>query len=199
MPEPPTTRPSLLARIRDARDREAWRQFVEVYAPLVYRFGRRCRLQDADAADLTQDVLQAVARASRRLDYDPGRGSFRAWLFTVVRSKLCNFRDRQRRRERGAGGAATQAALDQLAAPGEEEALWDLEYERGLFAWAAESVRAGFEESSWQAFWQTAVEGRPGKEVARALGISVGAVYIAKSRILARLKERIQQVVGNEP
>jgi RNA polymerase sigma-70 factor (ECF subfamily) len=187
MAKPPITRPSLLFRIRDAADKDAWRQFVQVYAPLIYRFARNYRLQDADAADVTQEVLKAVARASKRLNYDPRRGSFRAWLFTVVRSKLCNFLAARKL----SGDPDAQAALDELPARQEEE-LWDLEYERRIFAWAAEQVRGGFEESSWQAFWRTAVEGKGGKEVAEQLGLSVGAVYIAKSRILARLKEQIR-------
>jgi RNA polymerase sigma-70 factor (ECF subfamily) len=194
MHEPPITRPSLLVRIRDAGDKEAWRQFVAVYAPLVYRFARRCRLQDADAADVTQEVLKAVARSSRRLDYDPRRGSFRAWLLTVVRSKLCNFVTCSKRRRKEA--AEAPVALEDLPAPEEEQALWDLEYERRIFAWAAALVRPTFEESSWQAFWATAVEGKSGKETALALGMSVGAVYIAKSRILARLREHIRHLHG---
>lgn len=191
MAKPPITRPSLLLRIRDARDKDAWRQFVQVYAPLIYRVARKYRLQDADAADVTQEVLKAVARASKRLDYDPRRGSFRAWLFTVVRSKLSNFLAARRI---PAGGPDAQAALAAAPARQEEAALWDLEYERRLFAWAAEQVRGGFEETSWQAFWRTAVEGRSSQEVAESLGISVGAVYIAKSRILARLKDQIRQL-----
>src|SRR5438876_11068468 len=105
MHEPPLTRPSLLVRIRDPHDRDAWRQFVEASAPLIYRFARRGRLQDADAAEVTQEVLKAVARASRRLDYDPRRGSFRAWLFTVVRSKLADFHARENRPDRAGGDA----------------------------------------------------------------------------------------------
>src|SRR5438309_8393167 len=101
MDDSATTRPSLLVRIRDAGDGEAWTQFVEIYAPLVYGFARKHRLQDADAADLTQDVLRAVAGAVGRLDYDPQRGSFRSWLFTVVRNKLRNFRANQERRCQG--------------------------------------------------------------------------------------------------
>src|SRR6516162_4441795 len=98
MDQLPTTRPSLLVRIRDAADRDAWVQFVEVYAPLVYKFVRRRGLQDADAADLTQDVLRAVAGARQRLRYDPDRGTFRSWLFTVARNKLATFLARQQRR-----------------------------------------------------------------------------------------------------
>ncbi len=195
MHDPPTTRPSLLLRIRDSRDKDAWRQFVEVYAPLIYRFARQAGLQDADAADVTQEVLKAVARAGKRLDYDAQRGSFRAWLFTVVRSKLNNFLASAQRKQCGSGGPDAQALLEALPAR-EDEAAWELEYERRVFAWAAGKVRDDFEASSWQAFWRTAVDGQSGKEVAAALGLSVGAVYIAKSRILSRIKEQIQQLQG---
>jgi RNA polymerase sigma-70 factor (ECF subfamily) len=199
MHEPPQTRPSLLVRIRDGRDADAWRQFVELYVPLIYRFARKCGLQDADAADVTQEVLRAVARSCRGLDYDPRRGTFRAWLLTVVRSKLANFRARRSRHEQPAGDSDARALLDELPAREEVSTLWDREYARHLFTWAAEQVRGGFEASSWQAFWQTAVEGKGAKEVAAALGLSVGAVYIAKSRVLARLREQLQQVQDVEP
>jgi RNA polymerase sigma-70 factor (ECF subfamily) len=193
MTTPPLTRPSLLVRIRDASDREAWRQFVEVYAPLVYQFARRRGLQDADAADLTQDVLHAVAGASKRLVYDPQRGTFRAWLYTVARNKLRNFLlARQRRRE-----DADPELLNEQPAR-EEVEQWEREYEQRLFDWAAEQVRGHFHESTWQAFWMTAVEDRGAAETAARLGISVGAVYIAKSRVLARLREQIQRVTSTE-
>src|SRR5881392_3121410 len=103
MAESPETRPSLLVRIRDARDRDAWQQFVELYGPLVYRFGRKRGLQDADAADLTQIVLQAVSGAIHRLDYDPARGPFRGWLYGIVRNQLHKLLDRQRRMPVGSG------------------------------------------------------------------------------------------------
>src|SRR5947209_20217545 len=93
----PQTRPSLLLRIRDAGDRAAWLQFVEIYAPLVYRFARKRGLQDADAADLAQEVLQAVAGASRRLEYDPGRGTFIVRLVIMPRNHTHNYRPRRRR------------------------------------------------------------------------------------------------------
>src|SRR5437879_13586561 len=111
MSETPATRLSLLVRLRDARDDGAWLQFVDLYAPLVYGFARKHGLQDADAADLTQEVLQAVARAIGRLEYDPQRGSFRGWFFTVVRNKLRTFLSARRRQDPGSGDPGTQDRL----------------------------------------------------------------------------------------
>jgi RNA polymerase sigma-70 factor (ECF subfamily) len=192
MTEPPSTRASLLVRLRDAGDQEAWRQFVGLYGPLIYRYGRRHRLQDADAADLTQEVLRAVSVSVGRLDYDPSRGSFRGWLFTLAHHKLCDFLTRARQRERGSGSDQTDELLHELPAP--EEDAWNQEYEQQLFAWAAERARGEFTDTTWQAFWRTAVDGRPAAEVAAELGLTVGAVYIAKSRVQARLKRLVQQV-----
>src|SRR5439155_3254735 len=112
MAEAPLTRPSLLLRLRDAGDQQAWEEFVDLYAPLVYGFARKHGLQDADAADLTQEVLRAVAGAVPRLDYDPARGSFIAWLLTVVRNKLLNFLAAARRREQGRGDTDGQLLLE---------------------------------------------------------------------------------------
>ncbi len=196
MSDSPATRPSLLVRIRDARDDAAWSQFVEIYAPLVYGFARRHGLQDADAADLTQDVLRAVSRAVRDLDYDARRGSFRGWLFTVARNELRDFLAGRKRPGRGSGDTDMHRRLHEVPAPDDSSAWWDQEYERQLFAWAAAQVRGRFQEATWQAFWQTAVEGKSGKEVARSLGLSVAAVYLAKGRVMARLKEQIRQIQG---
>jgi RNA polymerase sigma-70 factor (ECF subfamily) len=198
MADAPTTRASLLVRLRDAGDGDAWRQFVGLYAPLVYRFGRQHGLQDADAADLSQDVLRAVSAAVGRFEYDPGKGSFRGWLFTLAHRKLCDLLDRQRRQGRGSGDSATQALLEEQPAP-DSALLWDQEYERQVFAWAAEQVRGQFTEATWQAFWRTAVDGRGAAEVAKDLGLSVGAVYIAKSRVQARLREQVRQIEGEAP
>src|SRR4051794_5735586 len=106
MAEFPLTRASLLLRLRDSRDEAAWREFVQLYTPLVYGYARKQGLQDADAADLSQDVLGAVAGAIGRLEYDPNRGAFRNWLFTVVRRKLSDWRAAQTNRLRGSGDSA---------------------------------------------------------------------------------------------
>jgi RNA polymerase sigma factor (sigma-70 family) len=193
MSESPLTRPSLLVRLRDAHDELAWSQFVEIYAPLVYGFARKHGLQDADAADVTQDVLRSVATATKKLEYDPQRGSFRGWLFTVVRNRLRDFWAGQARQCQASGDPAVNRHLQEVPAR-DEYVEWQQEYEQQLFHWAAAQVRSAFQDSTWQAFWQTAVEGKSGKEVARALGMTVAAVYLAKARVITRLKEQLQQV-----
>jgi RNA polymerase sigma factor (sigma-70 family) len=199
MGDPASTRPSLLIRIRDAGDAEGWRQFVSLYGAMIYQFVRKRGLQDADAADLTQIVLQGVGDGVKRLDYDPERGSFRSWLFRVVRNQLSKFRTRQRKSVQCSGDTGAHELLENLPEETEPSELWDREYERQLFVWAAERVKARCEASSWQAFWQTAVLGHAVGEVARSLRISVGAVYTAKSRILDRIRKEIQQAEGDEP
>jgi RNA polymerase sigma-70 factor (ECF subfamily) len=187
----------LLIRLRDARDEAAWAQFVTIYAPLIFGFARKKGLQDADAAYVTQDVLKAVAEALPRLAYDAQRGSFRGWLFTVVRNKLKDRQRRQAARIVPSGDTEQMELLHQQPAPAEdEEGLWQQEYRQRLFAWAAEQVKPTVEESTWQAFWHTAVEGEAARQTASELGLSVAAVYMAKSRVLARIREYIQQVQG---
>jgi len=195
MTQSDATRPSLLVRIKDHRDRQAWGQFVEIYAPLVYEMARRRGLQDSDAADLTQEVLRSVSGAVVRLDYDPRKGTFRGWLFTVTRNALNTFFEAQQRVPRGSGDSGVQAWLEEQPVQDDESTVWDQEYQRRLFAYAAEQVRASFEEATWQAFWQTSALGKPGKEVAVSLGMTVGAVYIAKSRVLGRIKEQVRQLL----
>jgi RNA polymerase sigma factor (sigma-70 family) len=195
MGDSPITRPSLLVRIRDAQDNAAWCQFVEIYAPLIYGFARKHGLQDADAADLTQDVLRVVAKTIPGLDYDRQRGSFRGWLFTVVRNRLRNFLTRRRPYDQGTGDTGAHELLQEQPAPEDDQATWwDQDFERQLFACAAKQVRRRVQESTWQAFWQTTVLGKSGKEVAQELKMTVAAVYLAKSRIMAQLKEQIRQL-----
>src|ERR1700722_11074396 len=141
MAEIPSTRVSLLVRLGDPQDEAAWSQFVDLYAPLVYGYARKQGLQDADAADLAQDVLLAVAGAVGRLEYDPERGSFRSWLFTIVRRKLSNRRRAPRNRRDSRNGAAADKLLEQYPAPEGEQAEWEAQWQRGLFSWACGQVR----------------------------------------------------------
>jgi RNA polymerase sigma-70 factor (ECF subfamily) len=188
----PATRASLLLRLRDAQDREAWREFVDLYAPLVYGYLRKQGLQDADAADLCQDVLTAIAGAVGRLDYDPRRGAFRNWLFTVVRNRLSNWLAAQARRVQASGDSTTHQLLEKCPAPGGMEADWQAEWQSRLIAWACEQARRQVSEATWQAFWRTAGEGQPVKSVAADLGLTTTAVYHARRRVLAHLKELVR-------
>ena len=191
----PTTRRSLVLRLRNAEDQAAWAEFVQLYEPLIYRLARRKGLQDADARDLCQDVLSAVADAVGRWDPDPTRGRFRAWLFRIARNLLVNFLARQRRHAGGSGRSSVQELLEaQPAGDDGAEAEFAAELRRRAFRWAAEQVRVEFTEPTWQAFWKTGVEGRPVAAVAAELGLSPGAVYVARSRVLARLRERVAQL-----
>jgi RNA polymerase sigma factor (sigma-70 family) len=196
MREAPATRASLLVRLKDSRDDEAWSRFLEIYGPLVYDYGRRQGLQDADAADLTQEVLQTVACSAGEFHYDPGRGSFRSWLFTVARTKRINLGTRQARQPHGRGGSEVVRRMDLVPTrdtADTEAAEWERAFEQRLLDWAAGIVRAEFKETTWLAFWLTAFEKQSTQQVSADLGMTVGAVYAAKSRVLARLREVVQQ------
>lgn len=198
MIDSPATRQSLLVRLKDPRDTQAWTEFVAIYAPLVDRLARARGLQEADAADLAQEVFRAVAGAIGRYDPDPARGSFRGWLFRIARNLIINLLAARRARPQASGDSDVRELLDQVPAPdGAETILFEAEYRRRLFHWAAEQVRGEFRDATWKAFWSTAVEGKPPAEAAAVAGISVGAVYIARSRVMARLRAVIEQVEGD--
>ncbi len=195
MAEPPLTRVTLLNRLKDGADADAWREFVHLYGPVVYGFARKRGLQDADAADLMQEVLRSVARNAEKMEYDPNRGTFRGWLYTVTRNKIYNFLNGQKNRPRGTGDSAAQERLDAVAdRTDDRDDDWELEYQRRLSAQSMDLVRGEFQPNTWQAFWGTAVEGRPAQQVGAELKMTPGAVYVAKSRVLARLREEVQRL-----
>ena len=197
MAEAPLTRATLLIRLKDPRDAGAWSEFVDLYGPVVYGFARKRGLQDSDAADMVQEVLRSVARNADRMDYDPKKGTFRGWLYTVTRNKIYNFLSSQKRRPRGVGDVSSQERLEAFADPtNQSEADWELEYQRRLSSKAMDRVKHEFQPATWQAFWGTAVEGRQALEVGETLKMSPGAVYVAKSRVLARLREEVQKLMA---
>jgi RNA polymerase sigma factor (sigma-70 family) len=195
MRDSPTTQFGLVARLRDVRDEQAWAEFVAIYQPLIQRLARQSGLQPADADDLSQEVFRAVATAIGRWNQDPGRGSFRGWLFRIARNLIINLLEDRKRHPRGTGGTAVDAALEQQpAADSEASAMFEDEYRRQLFRWAVGQVRDGFNDTTWQAFWRTAVDNEQPKDAAAALGISVGAVYVYRNRVTARLRQAIEEV-----
>lgn len=197
MTESPATRRSLLVRLKDPHDEQAWTEFVAIYTPLIDRLAQAKGLQAADAADLAQEIFRAVAGAIDRFDLNPARGSFRGWLFKIARNLMINLMAARTIRPQATGDSDVQEMLERVPAPDSAEtAYFDAEYRRRLLFWAAEQIRNEFRPSTWQAFWLTAVEGQEPKTAAQDCGISVGAVYIAKSRVMARLKAVIQEVSG---
>jgi RNA polymerase sigma-70 factor (ECF subfamily) len=191
----PSTRHSLVLRLRNPRDEAAWAEFVDIYEPLVYRLARHKGLQDADAWDLCQEVFRAVASAIERWDPDPAKGRFRAWLFRIARNLLVSFLANQRRRAQASGSTSVQEMLEAHPAPdAQAEAEFQAEFQRRAFRWAAEHVKTEFSTSTWQAFWKTGVENQSIAVVAKELGLSTGAVYIARSRVLARLRKCVEQL-----
>ena len=194
MDDPHATQASLLIRVQNSDDQDSWRDFADIYGPLIEAYGRRHGLQHADASDVAQDVLTSIHDAIKRFDYDPKKGAFRGWLFNITRNQLRDHVRKHNRSPRATGETVIQNLLSEQPADPREEEIWNREHEQYLFRWAANQIRSSFQEQTWKAFWLTAVENLGGQQVADRLNISVGAVYIAKSRVLNKLKETIRRV-----
>jgi len=198
MDDSPLTRASLLVQLRDGTNHGAWQEFMQLYGPVVYGFARKRGLQDADAADLLQDVMRSVSAAIGRFDYDRQNGTFRGWLFTITRNKVFNFLSARRIRPQGSGDTTTNLLLDAHPVGSDGTDIWELEYQRRLASLAIERVKREFQENTWRAFWLTAVDGIAAADAAKQVGISPGAVYVAKSRVLARLKAEVDAMRRQE-
>ena len=191
MTEIPKTRVSLILRLHHAADAEAWQEFVEIYQPLVFRLALKKGLQPADARDLTQEVLLRVAKAVNQWNPNPDQGTFRGWISRITRNMVIDFFRSRQRLPVTSDETSIFKLVHSTPQSSEDTGLFDFEQERQIFAWAAEKIRPAFNDTTWQAFWLTAVDQKKPEQVAGDLGISRGAVYIAKSRVMARLKETI--------
>jgi RNA polymerase sigma-70 factor (ECF subfamily) len=179
------TSASLLERLRRPDDRAAWTRFVALYTPLLYFWARRKRLQEADAADLVQEVMVQLFRKLPEFRYDPQR-SFRSWLRTVT---LNTWRERLRRR--GPEINVGDAALADAVQAENDEAITDAEYRAHLVQQTLRALQNEFPKTTWQAFQEYGLRGRPVREVAQELGLSVGTVYAAKSLVLTRVRREL--------
>ncbi len=158
----PTTRPSLLIRLSDLADEQAWAELVEIYGPLLHRLAKGRGLQQADAEDLAQEVFRIVSAAIEGDRYDPSRGSFRGWLFRIARNLTLKALVARRRQPRGSGDTGVLNLLEEQPAPASEDsAQFGAAYQRRLLEWAARRVRGEFSDTAWRAFLATGVEARP--------------------------------------
>jgi RNA polymerase sigma-70 factor (ECF subfamily) len=191
-----STHLSLLARLRDGADAEAWREFDDRYRELLFAFARRRGLQPADAEDVAQDVLAAAHRAMPTFAYDPARGSFRGWLKTAAVRAVIKLRRGGRdalahpTEELDPGGGA---AVDSAA-----EEAWTAEWRRYHLRLATAKARREFRPETMRVFEAVALDRRPAADVAAAYGLSLDAVYQAKSRVTARIREFVREQVEEE-
>ncbi len=197
------THPSLLVRVRDSGNDDAWRTFVDIYAPLVYRFVRRRGLQDADAADMAQEVMAEVARSIRAFEYQPERGRFRDWLFLITRRRLARFFDRRSRRaeehcqtevlEQAGNVAPDSDWAEALHNPPDPD--WAEAFNNRILEAALSRIRPQFEDATWRAFERVWLGGRSAADTANELSMRIHSVYMAKSRVLKRLTEEVRDIV----
>jgi RNA polymerase sigma-70 factor (ECF subfamily) len=180
-----------------AHDSEAWGRLVRVYGPLVYSWCRRAGLQASDAADVGQDVFMGVAKGIATFRRDKSGDSFRGWLFSITRNKVGDHWRRQARRPKAHGGSdglqrLVQETADESSSSGSGTGSGK---QGSLLRRALELVRPDFTETTWQAFWRVVVEGQAPADVAAALGVKTNAVYIAKSRVLSRLRQEFGDLI----
>jgi RNA polymerase sigma-70 factor (ECF subfamily) len=175
------------APVADARRPGGLSRFVRLSAPLLHWWARRAGLQASDAADLIQDDLVILVQKLPEFSYDL-QGSFRGWLQTVMRNRW-----REKRRRASLPLAPGEPDLDALEAAA--DALGEQEYHTYVSRRALELMQAEFRDTTWKACWEQVVNGRAAAEVAAELGISEGAAYVAKCRVLRRLREELADLV----
>ncbi|WP_437206771.1 RNA polymerase sigma factor [Planctomicrobium sp. SH664] len=188
----PETHPSLIVRLSDAQNHDAWCAFISAYEVFLRQFCLRLGVPRQQLPDATQQILLTVLKSVADWKSDGQPESFRRWLQRLARNVVIKFMVQERRHPQGTGGSGEIAVTE----PSDPRALADAErsYDEELIHWAAAQVRHEFHPSSWEAFWRTAIEQVPVVSVASDLGISPGAIYMARSRIVARIRSRISEI-----
>jgi RNA polymerase sigma-70 factor, ECF subfamily len=187
-----STSSSLLARVQ-ARDPDAWRRFVDLYGPLVYRWTRAAGVTASESLDVAQEVFSSVAGHVGQLRHGSHGDTFRGWLWTVTRNKSRDHFRKLGRRPEAVGGNELQDKLFDVPQPEASDAdeAEITESRNFVLARAVELVRGEFEITTWQAFWRTTVDGHNPADVGRELGLSPGAVRQGKYRVLRRLRQEM--------
>ncbi|MEM9644571.1 MAG: sigma-70 family RNA polymerase sigma factor [Planctomycetota bacterium] len=189
----PDTDHRLIAKIQDLGDGVSWDEFLRIYRPVVLRMARRRGMQDADAEDVMQQIFLSVVGAIGRWEAGPGQPPFRAWLTTIARNAITKALSRQPR-DRATGSSSIRARLADIPDAESTRIEATAEAKRQLVRIAAEEIRSEFNKGTWNVFWKTAIEGRPISIVATESGMSAGAIYVARYRVMARLRQQVERV-----
>jgi len=189
----PETRHSLIVQLKCRDNQPAWQDFVLAYEPFLKRLAVRQGVPERHVADVTQQVLLAIARSIEGWKDDGRDASFRRWLSTVSRNIVIKFMTRERRHD-ATGGSDLLELLNQV--PTNPDAQHVQQYEHEMIVWAADQVRGEFRETSWKAFKATVIDGQPVADVARDLKITAGSIYMSRSRILASIRTKIQNLLS---
>lgn len=194
----PDTRASLLLQLQAADDQDGWRDFVDIYRPIIYRLARKRGLQDADAQDLAQQVMLSIARAIERWHRRDESIRFRHWLRRVARNAISNALTR-RPRDLASGGTSIREFLEaQVDEDCDLSRAIDLERRRELFLRAASNVRTEVSPDTWQVFQLSVIEGSAIEEVAERMKKSVGAAYAARGRVMHRIRRHVDDMERRE-
>jgi RNA polymerase sigma-70 factor (ECF subfamily) len=192
----PETNHALIARLKRPEDELAWQDFAAAYEPFLFRLLLRRGLAETDARDVMQLILLNVCRSLHRWSPDGQERSFRRWLSGLSRNTLLKFLRHQKLEPRGHGGSdflLAQTELPELIDATDQERQ---DYEREIFRYAAELVQREFRPASWHAFQTTAIEGRSVDDVAAELKVERGAIYMSRSRIMARIRQKVRELSG---
>ncbi len=179
---------------------DAWARLVDVFSPIVYQWARRAGLNGADSADVVQDVFIAVARKIGKFERQKQSASFRSWLATITRNRV---KDCYKKQQRHPGGFGGTEALERFRNMPDQYSMSDQELENSISLATLdqrlpkrmlEIVKSECDTKTWQAFWLTTVKHDSAADVAERLEMPVASVYQAKSRILARLRKRMEEL-----
>ncbi len=194
MPEFPETRVSLILRLAEAEDVRAWQEFAGIYGPALYRLAVRRGLQSADAEDVAQEILFAVARAIERFQPDPAQAKFRTWLSRIARNLLADFCAGRAKRPLTQLVSDSWLQAADLSANPEASEDFDHEYRVAMFQLAAGRVRDRVTAETWAAFELTAIQHQTTEQVSKQLSMAVGTVYVARCRVIKLLRREVEQL-----
>jgi RNA polymerase sigma-70 factor, ECF subfamily len=189
------TRQSLLLRARTG-EQDAWKDLADLYRPLIIGWLNRQGVPAVDLEDLSQDVLLSVVKNLPTFEHSGHRGAFRAWLRTIVCSRTTDYWRAADASAPARGGSGATAALQQIADPDSDlNRQWDEEHDRYVLDCLLDLVEAEFEPATLRAFRRLALDGAKGAEVAGELRLTVAAVYVAKSRVLKRIRQEAEGLI----